>query len=128
LTEKMTAWSALLAPFRSTPIVTYHPTWRYFASRFGLKSEVFLEPKPGIPPSPPHLAEVVSRMNADHIRVILLEPYQQRKTAEVVAGHTGATVVDVSQFPGGLPGTDNDYLALMDANVRAVAGALAAGR
>ena len=126
LDARMKTWISALAPYRGTAIVTYHPTWRYFANRFGLNADTFLEPKPGIPPSPPHLAEVVAKMNADHIRVILVEPYQQRKAAEVVASHTGATVVDVTQFPGGLPGTGNDYLALMDANVHAVVSALAA--
>jgi zinc/manganese transport system substrate-binding protein len=125
---KMKDWSARLAPFAGTPIVTYHPTWRYFAQRFGLKSDIFLEPKPGIPPSPPHLAEVIGQMKELKIGTILVEPYQPRKVAETVAGHTGATVVDVAQFPGGRPGTDGDYVALMDANVKAIAAALAAGK
>ena len=119
-------WMSELAPFRGSAIVTYHPTWRYFANRFGLEADTFLEPKPGIPPSPPHLAEVIAKMNADRIKVILVEPYQQRKAAEFVAGNTAAAVVDVTQFPGGLPGTESGYLALMDANVHAVAKSLAA--
>jgi zinc/manganese transport system substrate-binding protein len=126
LEAKTAAWTAELSPFRGAAIVTYHPTWRYFANRFGLKADVFLEPKPGIPPSPPHLAEVIDKMKADHIKVILVEPYQQRKAAEFVASNTGATVVDVTQFPGGLPGTAGGYLALMDTDVHAVATALAA--
>ena len=125
---KMKEWSAQLAPFAGTAIVTYHPTWRYFAQRFGLKSEIYLEPKPGIPPSPPHLAEVITKMTEQKIKVILVEPYQPRKVAETVAGHTNATVVDVAQFPGGRPGTDGDYLSLMDSNVKAIAAALAAGK
>jgi ABC-type Zn uptake system ZnuABC Zn-binding protein ZnuA len=71
---------------------------------------------------------VITKMNADKIRIILVEPYQSRKIAEAVASHTGAALVKVAQFPGGLPNTDNDYLALMDANVRAIAAALAAAR
>ena len=126
LDARTKAWMAELAPFRGAAIVTYHPTWRYFANRFGLKADTFLEPKPGIPPSPPHLAEVIAKMNADHIKVILVEPYQQRKAAEFVASNTAATVVEVTQFPGGLSGTESGYLALMDANVHAVATALAA--
>jgi len=125
---RMKDWSAQLAPFAGTPIVTYHPTWRYFAQRFGLKSEIYLEPKPGIPPSPPHLAEVIGKMTEQKIKTILVEPYQPRKVAETVAGHTGAAVVDVAQFPGARPGTDSDYIALMDANVKAIAAALAAGK
>jgi ABC-type Zn uptake system ZnuABC Zn-binding protein ZnuA len=64
-------------------------------------------------------------MNAEGIKVILVEPYQPLRTAEAVAGHTGATVVNVAQFPGALPGTEGDYIALMDLNVRAIAAALA---
>ena len=125
---KMKDWSAQLAPFAGTPIVTYHPTWRYFAQRFGLKSDIYLEPKPGIPPSPPHLAEVITKMSEQKIKTILVEPYQPRKVAETVASHTNATVVDVAQFPGARPGTDGDYIALMDSNVKAIAAALAAGK
>ena len=128
INAKMKEWSAALAPFAATPIVTCHSTWRYFAQRFGLKSEVYLEPKPGIPPSPPHLAEVIGKMTEQKIRVILVEPYQSKKVAETVASHTNATVVDVSQFPGGRPGTEGDYITLMDANVKAIAAALAAGK
>jgi zinc/manganese transport system substrate-binding protein len=124
LDAKTTEWAAALAPFKGTPIVTYHPTWRYFAQRFGLVSDLYLEPKPGIPPSPPHLAEVMEKMNAQKIRVVLVEPFQSRKTAEAVAARTGAVVVDVCQFPGGLPGTQNDYIALLDADVKAIVAGL----
>ena len=124
LDAKLAEWQAALAPFRGRAIVTYHTTWRYFAQRFGLVSETFLEPKPGIPPSPPHLAEVIQKMEQQRIRVILVEPFQSRKTAEAVAQRTGAVVVAVSQFPGGLPGTDDDYIAMIDADVNAIAAAL----
>jgi len=120
LDGKISDWTAALAPFKGTPIVTYHPTWKYFAARFGLVSDLYLEPKPGIPPSPPHLADVMKKMNDEKIRVVLVEPFQSRKTAEAVADRTGAAVVDVCQFPGGLPGTANDYIALMDADVKAI--------
>ncbi len=126
LDGKIADWAAALAPFKGTPIVTYHPTWKYFAARFGLVSDLYLEPKPGIPPSPPHLAEVMKKMNEGKIRVVLVEPFQSRKTAEAVADRTGATVVDVCQFPGGLPGTANDYIALIDADVKAIVAGLAA--
>jgi len=67
-------------------------------------------------------------MEERKIRVVLVEPFQSRKVAETVAQRTGAAVVDVCQFPGGLPGTDSDYVALMDANVRAIARALEASK
>lgn len=122
--SRIEAWTARLAPFRGTPIVTYHNTWRYFARRFGLRADTFLEPKPGIPPSPPHLRDVVAKMRAEGIRVVLVEPFQNRRNADWVAEHTGARVVEVCQFPGGIPGTEGDYIALMDANVEAIAAAL----
>jgi zinc/manganese transport system substrate-binding protein len=128
LDAKMLEWTERLAPFEGTPIVTYHATWRYFIPRFGLVGGTYLEPKPGIPPSPPHLAKVIRKMTAEKIRVILLEPYQSRKVAEAVASRTGATVVHVAQFPGALPGTEGDYIALMDAVVKEIAGALASAR
>ncbi|MEO8196809.1 MAG: metal ABC transporter substrate-binding protein [Thermoanaerobaculia bacterium] len=124
LTAKMKEWTAALAPFEGRQIVTYHPTWRYFCRRFGLEANTFLEPKPGIPPSPPHLAAVIEKMAAQNIKVLLVEPYQPRKTAESVAGHNGAQVVDVCQFPGALPGTTT-YIDLMDTNVKRIAHALA---
>lgn len=125
LQAKIVEWSAALKPFAGRQIVTYHPTWRYFCLRFGLVANTFLEPKPGIPPSPPHLAEVIAKMAAEKIQVLLLEPYQPRKTAEAVASHNGAEVVDVCQFPGGLPETAT-YIDLIDTNVRRIARALAA--
>ena len=128
LDAKTAEWVAALAPFKGTPIVTYHPTWRYFSQRFGLASDLFLEPKPGIPPSPPHLAEVMQKMTDQKIHVVLVEPFQSRKTAEAVAARTGAVVVDVCQFPGGLPNTQNDYIALIDADVKAIVAGLSAAK
>ena len=125
LEQEMLAWTARLAPHKDAQLVTYHNTWKYFSERFGLRSETFLEPKPGIPPSPPHLAKVIAKMKAEGMRVILVEPFQSRKTAQTVATHTGATLVEVCQFPGGLAETDNDYFALIDAVVDAIADALA---
>lgn len=124
LKSKMTEWTAALAPYKGRPIVTYHPTWRYFGRRFGLAADTFLEPKPGIPPSPPHLAKVMRKMQTENIRVLLVEPYQPRKTAEAVASRTNAVLVEVCQFPGGLPGTET-YFSLIDTVVKRIAQALA---
>ncbi len=125
LDAKLKEWTEALKPYAGRQIVTYHPTWRYFGRRFSLKADTFLEPKPGIPPSPPHLAKVMQKMEAENIRILLVEPYQPRKTAEAVASKTNATLVDVAQFPGALPGTVT-YIDLMDSVVKRVAQALAA--
>jgi zinc/manganese transport system substrate-binding protein len=123
LETKLPEWEKLLTPFKGQRVVAYHDSWPYFAKRFGLKIDLFLEPKPGIPPTPVHLAEVILQMRTEHIRPILVEPYQSRKTAQTVAADTGAIVVDVSQFPGAIKGTEGGYLELVDHNVRAVAEA-----
>jgi zinc/manganese transport system substrate-binding protein len=124
LTAKMKEWTAILAPYAGRQIVTYHPTWRYFGRRFGLKADTFLEPKPGIPPSPPHLAKVMQKMKNEKIRVLLVEPYQPRKTADAVVSRTNGVLVQVAQFPGALPGTST-YITLIDTVVKRVAQGLA---
>ncbi len=121
---KLVEWQAKLAPFQGKPFVAYHNSWLYFAARFGLKSELFLEPKPGIPPSPAHLADIIGKMKAQGAHVVIVDPYLNRKTAETVARNTGATVVDVAQFPGGVKGTEGGYIALMDYLVTSLAKAL----
>ncbi|MEO8439781.1 MAG: metal ABC transporter substrate-binding protein [Spartobacteria bacterium] len=120
---KLQEWGAKLLPFRGQSIVAYHDSWPYFAHRFGFKIDVFLEPKPGIPPSPSHLAEVIAQIKAQKIRAIIVEPYHNRKIAEKVAQATGAKVVDFTQFPGALPGTDS-YVQLIDRLVNNLAAAL----
>jgi zinc/manganese transport system substrate-binding protein len=116
---KLAEWQKLLAPYKGRPLVTYHNYWIYFGRRFGIPMELFLEPKPGIPPTPAHLAEVIGKMRAENVKLIAVQPYQNRKTAEAVAGHTGATVLDWPSFPGG-KGTET-YLAWMDYLVKSIA-------
>lgn len=123
---RLIEWQAKLAPFKGVDVVSYHKSWPYFAERFGLRMDIFLEPKPGIPPSPAHLAEVIAQMKQQHARVIIVDPYLNRRTAETVARSTDAVVVDVAQFPGGVKGTDAGYIALLDYLVNALAKALGA--
>jgi ABC-type Zn uptake system ZnuABC Zn-binding protein ZnuA len=124
LETKLAEWQKTLAPFKGAPIVAYHNSWPYFARRFGLVMEIYLEPKPGIPPSPAHLAEVVAKIKQQNIRVIFVDAYLNRRTAETAARDTGATVVEVSQFPGGVKGTEDGYIALLDYLVNSTAKAL----
>lgn len=124
LDTKLAEWAKLMQPLKGRELAAYHNSWLYFAEHFGLKIDIFLEPKPGVPPTPPHLAGVISRMKASGVEVIIVDPYLDRRTAETVAARSGAVVVVVSQFPGGIKGTENDYLKLMDKNVQAIAAAL----
>ena len=123
INAKLQDWGKTMLPFKGESVVAYHDSWVYFAHRFGLNVEIFLEPKPGIPPSPSHLAEVIGKMKAEKIKAIIVEPYQNRKIAEKVAKSTDAKVVDFAQFPGGLPNTDS-YVALIDTLVSRLADAM----
>jgi zinc/manganese transport system substrate-binding protein len=125
LDAKLVAWRQKLAPFKGRGVVAYHDSWPYFAQEFGLKIDLFLEPKPGIPPTPSHLAEVIMRMKEQHVRVIIVDAYLNRRTAETVARETGATVVPVTQFPGGIKGTEGGYIQLVDQLVNSLVAALA---
>jgi len=121
--QKMAEWQKMLEPFKGAKIVTYHKDFVYLGSRFDLNIVEQLEPKPGISPSPAHLAQVVTTMRNTGAKLILVQPYQNRKTAETVARQTGGTVVDLSQQPGAVPNTDT-YFALMDNVVKTLAKAL----
>ena len=123
INAKLQGWGAALLPFHGQHVAAYHDSWPYFAHRFGLNIDLFLEPKPGIPPSPSHLAEVIAQMKAQHIKAIIVEPFHDRRIAEKVASATGAKVVEFSQFPGGVPGTDS-YVKLIDTLVSRLAAAL----
>lgn len=128
LDAKLVVWQGALAPFKGARLVAYHNSWPYFARRFGLEISLFLEPKPGIPPSASHLAGVIARMKEQRVRVILHDPHLDRRTAETVAKATGAAVVNVTQYPGGVKGSEGGYIEMMDYLVNAVAKALAANK
>jgi zinc/manganese transport system substrate-binding protein len=123
LDAKLAEWQRTLAPFRGARIVSYHRDFIYFAQRFGLTIVDELEPKPGIAPSPAHLAQVIGEMKRGNIKIILVQPFQNRKTAETVARQTGATVIDAPQQPGAAANTAS-YFDNMDNLVRAIAAAL----
>ncbi|MEO5509033.1 MAG: metal ABC transporter substrate-binding protein [Longimicrobiales bacterium] len=120
---KLVEWQKQMAPFAGAKIVTYHKDFVYLAERFKLNVVETLEPKPGIAPSPSHLARVISTMKANKTKVILVQPFQNRKTAETVARQTGGVILDLAQQPGAAKGTDT-YFDLMDHIVGTIAAAL----
>jgi len=120
---KMGGWQKALEPYKGARIVTYHKDFVYFADRFNLEIVDELEPKPGIAPSPAHLAQVISARKEKQARIILVQPYQNRKTAETVARQVGATVVDAPQQPGAVPNTDT-YVQLIDHLIASVVAGL----
>ncbi len=125
LDSKLTQWQGQLAPFRGAKIVTYHKDFVYLGLRFGLQIIETLEPKPGIAPSPSHLASVIGTMRRNNAHVILVQPFQNRKTAETVARQTAGVILDIAQQPGARSNTVT-YFDLMDYIVATLANALRA--
>jgi len=121
---KLRDWQATLAPFKGAKVVTYHKDFPYFAERFGLDIVENLEPKPGIAPSPAHLAKVIETMKATQAHVILVQPFQNRKTAETVARQTDGVVVDTPQQPGA-QGNARTYFDVINNMVSTLATAFA---
>ena len=124
LQAKLAEWEAKLAPLRAMPIVAYHNSWPYFARRFRLDFVGFIEVKPGVPPSPAHLAGIVRTMRARNVRIVVREPHEPQRDVAFVAGKAGATVVTLAASVGALPQA-GDYIALFDANVAALLAAAA---
>ncbi|MCP4579162.1 MAG: zinc ABC transporter substrate-binding protein [Deltaproteobacteria bacterium] len=116
-------WLGRMKPFRGQKIVAYHRSWIYFANRFDLVVIAELEPKPGIPPSPSHLARVIETMKAERVKAVVMEPYYNRKPADLAASRSGARVVICPLSVGGAPDI-KDYLTLMDNMVDQISEAL----
>ncbi len=123
LEQALTGWQAALAPVRGAPVVSYHETFTYFFRRFGLVQAGVIEDRPGIPPSPSHLAALVRLIREQNVRVIVAEPYADRSVVEWLARETGARALTLPAAVGGVRGTDT-YLDLIDYQVRALARAL----
>lgn len=117
-------WRAQLAPFAGTRIVVAHDTWPYFARRFDLVIAAAVEEQPGIPPSPAHLARLVERMRAAHVRALVAEPGAAPAILRRLAEATGARLVTLAPSVGAEPEAA-DYIALFDLNVGRLAAALA---
>lgn len=110
-------WDASLAPFKGTKVVTYHRSWPNFVDRFGLDVIGYVEPKPGIPPSPQHTIDLIAEMKKVKATVILVEPYFDLKTPQSVARETGARVVVLSPSVGSEKEI-TDYIGLFEYDVK----------
>ncbi|MDB6054474.1 MAG: Periplasmic solute binding protein [Verrucomicrobiales bacterium] len=121
LDAKIIDWKKQLAPYKGRTVVSYHNSWPYFARAFDLRMDLYLEPKPGIPPSPAHLVEVITKMKEQNANVIIVEPYLNRKTAESIANRTGAAVLDFPGFPWAPKTGDGSYIEWMDYLVNTLA-------
>ena len=117
-------WLAVMAPYRGAKIVTYHRSWPNFAKHFGLDVVDYVEPKPGVPPSPSHTFELINLMKAQHVKAILMEPYFDAKTPQSIAERTGAKLVVLYPSVGGAKSGTDDYFQLFDTNVANLVKAL----
>ena len=97
---KVGEWTAKMSPFKGAKIIAYHNEWVYFEQRFGLKIMDFLEPKPGIPPTPSQLAKVIGEMKRENMKVIISSPYFTAESAELVARNAGGKVVTLATSVG----------------------------
>jgi len=122
LNVKLTEWEAKLGSLKAMPIVAYHNSWPYFARRFRLDFVGFIETKPGVPPSPSHLAGIVQTMRARGVRIVVREPHEPERDVAFVANKAGASVVTLAASVGALPRT-GDYISLFDADVEALTAA-----
>ena len=123
LAEAEARWRAALAPYKGTKVVTYHRSWPNFAEAFGLDVVGYVEPKPGIPPSPSHTLTLMHEMKRQGIKLILVEPYFDLKTPNAIARDTGAQVLVLPPSVGGVKEA-TDYLKLFDYGVNLLVSAL----
>jgi zinc/manganese transport system substrate-binding protein len=116
-------WNAMMAPYAGLKVVTYHRSWPNFATEFGLNVVGYVEPRPGIPPSPAHTIALIQEMKRQAIKLILVEPYFDLRTPERVADQTGARVVVLYPSVGGTDAI-RTYIDLFDYDLKLLVGAI----
>jgi zinc/manganese transport system substrate-binding protein len=116
-------WDALMAPYKGAKLVTYHRSWPNFMERFGLQVIGYVEPKPGIPPSPSHSLELIDEMKRQGVKLIVVEPYFDLKTPQSVATQVGGSVLVMAPSVNGVKQA-TDYVQLFEYDVNLLAGAL----
>src|SRR5678810_638485 len=114
--DKMKDWQSKMAPFKGTKIIAYHNEWVYFEKRFGLEIVDFMEPKPGIPPTPSQLVKVIKEVTANKIKVIISSPYFTTSSSDVVSKQTGVKELTLATSVGAFDPV-KDYFGLFDYNI-----------
>jgi len=121
--SKMKEWQAKMEAFRGSKIIAYHNEWVYFETRFGLKVVDFMEPKPGIPPTPSQLVKVINEVKSNNIKVIISSPYFTTSSSNVVAKQTGVKVLILATSVGAFPSIKN-YFDMFDFDIDQLTAAL----
>ena len=120
---RIKSWLSEMAPFNGSKIIAYHNEWCYFENRFGLKIVDFMEPKPGIPPTPSQLVKIIKEVQADNIKVIITSPYYTSSSSDVVSRQTGAKTLVMATSVGAFESIKT-YYDLFDYNIKLISGAL----
>ena len=123
LTEAEKRWDAMMAPYKGLKVVTYHRSWPNFADRFGLDVIGYVEPRPGIPPSPSHTIDLIGEMKRQNVKILIVEPYFDLKTPQSIGRETGAKVLVMSPSVGGEKEI-TDYVTLFDYDLKLLVGAI----
>jgi zinc/manganese transport system substrate-binding protein len=116
LTAAEKVWDEEMKPYHGRKVVSYHRSWPNFAKRFGLDVVGYVEPRPGIPPSPSHTLELMGLMRRENVKVIMVEPYFDLKTPNSIASQTGAQVLVMLPSVGGEKEV-TDYFKLFDYDI-----------
>jgi ABC-type Zn uptake system ZnuABC Zn-binding protein ZnuA len=125
LTAAERGWQGDLATIKGKPVVAWHTSWRYFAEYNKMNIVAFMEPKPGVPPSPAHLYEVIQAVKRTGAKAIVMEPFYDRKVADLVSKQTGIKVLVLPPSVGGLRGAPvSDYISLMKYDMDQLAATL----
>jgi|TARA_B100001079_G_scaffold58870_2_gene49624 ABC-type Zn uptake system ZnuABC Zn-binding protein ZnuA len=109
-------WEKRFVNLRGKKLIYYHNSWPYFSNRFGLDTVGFLEPKPGITPSPSKLNQIIQLIETETIQVIASETYFSDRAPKFIASKTGVKTVQLAQSVGALAGADS-YINLFETNL-----------
>jgi len=123
LDQRMAEWTKAMEPVRGARVVVFHPDFIYFLTRFGLVQVGTVEDRPGIPPSPQHLVNLIRQMKEEKVKVVLVEPWNDVKLANRLAEEAGAKAFVMATAVGAVKGADN-YIAAIDYNITTLAKAL----
>jgi ABC-type Zn uptake system ZnuABC Zn-binding protein ZnuA len=121
--DKMKEWQSKMAAYKGTKIIAYHNEWVYFEKRFGLEIVDFMEPKPGIPPTPSQMVKVIKEIKSNNIKVIISSPYFTTSSSDVVTKQTGSKALTLATSVGAFDSIKN-YYDLFDYNIKQLVDAL----
>jgi len=120
LSDQLGGWLKTGEVFKGKEMACYHKEWAYFSARYQVKCMAYIEAKPGIPPTPGHVEEVIALMKDNHIPVLFASNYFPKSQIDQVAAKTGATPVVVPENTLGAPGVTT-YFDLMNTWVNGLA-------